>query len=66
MSIFKRLVADMRDAQKEYFATPKTHYTKKKEVLVRSKRLEKLVDQHIVLMQDDLPFKNPLQLSIDE
>lgn len=49
-NVFKMLVSDMRSAQKEYFATPRKHYTIKAKVLDRSKRLERMVDDHLAMM----------------
>lgn len=65
MSIFKRLVSDMRQAQKDCKLT-QIGTKEEFDAIVRNQRLEKLVDDQLALMDNDAPFKNPLQLSIDE
>jgi len=61
-NVFQMLVSDMRTAQKEYFATPRTHYSIKAKVLDRSKRLERMVDDHLALMDHVNSNSNQLDL----
>lgn len=66
MSIFKRLVTEMRQAQKDYCEVPEKQYARRSECLIRTQRLEKLVDQQLTLMNSERPFRNPMQTSIPE
>ncbi len=49
---FFQLVADLRDVQKGYFATPAAQYRQKQELLQQSKRLEAQVDAEIKRVRD--------------
>lgn len=51
---FFNLVAQMRDAQKSYFKTPKEAYRQKQEYLELSKSLEAEIDQEIKRVRDIL------------
>lgn len=53
MNELLNLVKEMRQAQKDYFKCPSSDYKKKKEILQRSKLLERKVDQAIA------EFENP-------
>lgn len=56
MEKFKNLVKEMRQAQKDYFRCPSSQYEKKKEILQRSKLLERKVDHAIEEMENPKLF----------
>lgn len=68
---FFNLTAQMRDAQKAYFKTPKEAYRQRQEYLELSKRLEVELDKEIkrvrdILAREEYKKQNPTLPGFDE
>lgn len=68
---FFELTAQMREAQKNYFKTPKEAYRQKQEYLKLSQRLEGEIDKEIkrvrdILAREEYKKQNPTLPGFDE